>query len=215
MIGPADRDRLAILVHEVRSPVAALVAIGEAFRDAEPPARRTLVPLAIAACAGIERIVSDATVDSVVREPVDVGGLVEERVRAATLRGEDVRVELEPDLPRVDADPQRLRQALDNLISNAVTHAGGQDVIVAARSGDGAVLVSVSDRGPGIPAEEQRRIFEAGVRLDLTRPGSGLGLALARSIAEAHGGALAVDSQPGEGATFTLTLPLEPAGASD
>lgn len=213
MIGPADRNRLAVLVHEVRSPVAALAAIGEAYGDADLAERRALVPLAIAACAGVERIVSDATFDSVLREPVDVGGLVEECVRAATLRGDDVRADVELDLPRIHADPHRLRQALDNLISNAVTHAAERDVLVTARSGDGAVVVSVSDRGPGIPLGEQRRIFEAGVRLDVTRPGSGLGLALARSIAEAHGGALAVDSEPGQGATFRLTLPLE-LGAS-
>jgi signal transduction histidine kinase len=206
----ADHERLAILVHEVRSPVAALAAIAQAYRDADLPARRSLAALAVAACSGIERVVSDATVDSVVRQRVDVARLVEGSVAAAVLRGGKVRAEVERDLPPVDVDPFRLRQALDNLVSNALTHgATGGEVIVALRSGGGVLVLSVSDGGPGISAEEQERIFEAGVRLDPARPGSGLGLAVARAIAEAHGGRLGVESGPEGGATFTLTLPLE------
>ncbi len=70
------------------------------------------------------------------------------------------------------------------------------------------MLLSVADHGPGIPFDEQERIFEAGVRLDSGQPGSGLGLAVARAIAEAHGGTLTIDSVPGEGATFTIALPV-------
>ena len=208
MTASADRERLAILVHEVRSPVAALGAIAEAYPDAEPSARRRLVALAAAACASIERVVSDAAVTSVVLEHVDVGQLVERCVSSAALDGGNVRAEVEPELPRVEADPLRLRQAIDNLIANALTHAPDGDVLVEARSGKSAVVVSVTDAGAGIPPHEQERIFQAGVRLDRTRPGSGLGLAISRAIAEAHGGALAVDSAPGRGATFTLTIPL-------
>lgn len=205
-----DHDRLAILVHEVRSPVAALAAIAQAYRAADLPARRSLAALAVAACSGIERVVSDARIDSVVRERVDVARLVEESVAAAVLRGGNVRAEIERELAPADIDPFRLRQALDNLVSNALTHAAtGEAVVVGARSGDGVLVVSVSDRGPGIPAEDRERIFEAGVRLDPARPGSGLGLAVARAIAEAHGGTLGVESGPEGGATFTITLPVE------
>ncbi len=70
------------------------------------------------------------------------------------------------------------------------------------------VLLSSTDRGPGIPIGEQERIFEPGVRLDRERSGSGLGLAIARAIAESHGGTLTVESVPGEGATFTIALPV-------
>ena len=72
----------------------------------------------------------------------------------------------------------------------------------------GNVLLAVEDHGPGIPADEQERIFDAGVRLDTRRPGTGLGLAVVRAIAEAHRGALSVQSTPGRGAMFTLQLPL-------
>jgi signal transduction histidine kinase len=207
----ADRERLAVLVHEVRSPVAALAAVAEAYRRADGAARRQLAALAVAACSGIERVVSDSRLDSIVLEAVDVGRLVEEAVAAAALQGGDVRAEVERETQVVAADRLRLRQAIDNLISNALTHAASGGVLVGVRSAKGALVVFVTDRGPGIPAGEQERIFEAGVRLDAARPGSGLGLALARAIAQAHGGTLTVDSEVGRGATFALTLPL--AGA--
>jgi two-component system, OmpR family, sensor kinase len=209
MTGTDDRERLAVLVHEVRSPVAALVAVAEAYRRADGAARRQLAALAVAACAGIERVVSDTRLDSIVRESVDVGRLVEQSVAAAALQGGNVRAEVEPEPPVIDGDRLRLRQAIDNLISNALTHAGSGGVLVGVRSGAGVLVVSVADSGPGIPVEEQERIFEAGVRLDTTRPGAGLGLALARALAEAHGGTLAVESSPGQGTTFALTLPLD------
>jgi signal transduction histidine kinase len=207
----ADRERLAVLVHEVRSPVAALAAVAEAYRRADGAARRQLAALAVAACSGIERVVSDSRLDSIVLEAVDVGRLVEEAVAAAALQGGDVRAEIERETQVVAADRLRLRQAIDNLISNALTHAASGGVLVGVRSAKGVLVVFVTDRGPGIPAGEQERIFEAGVRLDAARPGSGLGLALARAIAQAHGGTLTVDSEVGRGATFALTLPL--AGA--
>jgi signal transduction histidine kinase len=85
-------------------------------------------------------------------------------------------------------------------------------VRVATRSRNGRVEVSVSDRGPGIPSEQQRLIFEKFGRAklgDKTKPGTGLGLFIARSIAEAHGGEILVESTPDHGATFILSLPLE------
>ena len=210
MSARSDGDRLAFLVHEVRSPVAALSAIAEALagRDLDEGTQRELAGLALAACRGIERVVGDAAVGSVRLEEVDVGRLVRESVAAAVLGGASVRASVAAGLPRIDADPLRLRQALDNLVANAVTHSPpGGEVVVSARVGEGEILLSVSDKGGGIPVEEQERILEPGVRLDTSRPGSGLGLAVARAIAEAHGGTLTVESVPGRGATFTLALP--------
>ena len=208
MTSSVDRDRLAVLVHEVRSPVAALAAIAEAYRGADGAARRSLVALALAACSGIGRLINDLQVDSVARERVDVGRVAQEAARAAVLAGGVVRTEIEPALPEVDVDPHRLRQAIDNLLTNALRHAPDGDVLVTVRSDAEALVVSVADAGPGIPADQLGRIFEAGVRLDAARPGSGLGLSIVRSIAEAHGGAVAVESGSGEGATFTIRLPL-------
>jgi len=208
---PSDRDRLTFLVHEVRSPVAALSAIAEALADGDldEGTQRELAGLALAACRGIERVVGDAAVGSVRLEEVDVGRLVRESVTATALGGASVRASVAEDLPLIEADPLRLRQALDNLVANAVTHSPpGGEVVVSVLVSGGEILLSVSDKGAGIPIEEQERIFEPGVRLATARPGSGIGLAVARAIAEAHGGTLTVESAPGEGATFTLVLPL-------
>ncbi|MEX0850392.1 MAG: ATP-binding protein [Gaiellaceae bacterium] len=211
MTAQADRERLAILVHEVRSSVAALAAIAEIYSDPslDLAERRSLATLSVDACRAIERVVTDATVASVRLGEVDIARLVAETVGAAILRGGNVRAVVDPGLPFVEADPLRVKQALDNLVSNALTYSGAaHEVVVSADEGDGHVRLSVSDEGEGIPIEEQERIFEAGVRLDVRRPGSGLGLAVARAVAKAHGGELTLESAPGEGATFTLALPF-------
>ena len=104
---------------------------------------------------------------------------------------------------------------MGNLIDNAVKYsAAGDTVEIAASALNGRVVVEVHDRGPGIPREQQRLIFEKFGRATggTAKPGTGLGLFIARSIAEAHGGTLEVQSLPGQGATFTLELPVEPAG---
>ena len=200
-------ERLATLAHEVRSPVAALGTIAEAAR-ADDPGLTTLMALATAACRSIERLVRDAAVASVELEDVDAGALVRDVVATAELRGARVRASTQGPV-RLRADPWRLRQALDNLVANALIHAPADDeVVVGAALEGGLVLLSVSDRGDGIPPEEQARIFERGVRLAETRPGSGLGLAITKAIAEAHGGTLSVQSEPGRGSTFTIALPV-------
>jgi two-component system sensor histidine kinase BaeS len=213
MTDDLDRERLAVLVHEVRSPVAALSAIAEAVAEADfdAVARAELVGLVLAACRGIERIVADVAVVSIRLEEVDLRELVADSVAAARLRGAPVHASVADDLPLLEADPARLHQALDNLIANAVTHGAPSDVVVVGSATDNAVLISVSDRGAGIPLEDQARIFEAGVRLGSGASGMGLGLALTRAIVEGHGGTLAVASAPGEGATFTIELPRTPS----
>lgn len=207
----ADNQRLAVLVHEVRSPVAALSAIAETYADEslERLARLELARLAISACRGIERVVVDAAVASVRLQQIDVGTLVRQVVAAGSLDGASVESRIADDLPPIAADPLRLRQALDNLVVNALTHAGlGAEVIVRAVMHETDVLISVSDTGPGVPVDDQDRIFETGVRLEPSRSGSGLGLAIARAIVEAHGGQLTLTSNSVEGATFTIALPV-------
>jgi signal transduction histidine kinase len=208
---PADRKRLALLVHEVRSPVAALAALAEAWRSAQldRDGRRSLARLAIAACRGIERLVADAAVASIRLEEVDPGELVAEAAEAARLHGARVEATAEPGLPTIQADPVRVRQALDNLVANALTHASSAEpVLVGARVEGGELLLSVTDAGAGIAFDEHSRIFDPGVRLDVSRPGSGLGLAVVRAIADAHGADLRLASVPGRGSTFTLAFAL-------
>jgi two-component system, OmpR family, sensor histidine kinase KdpD len=204
-----DSERFAVLVHEVRSPVAALSAIAETIGqpNLDDEARAELVRLAVAACRGIERIVADGVV-SVRLEAVDLSALVVDAVAAARLRGAVVETAIAADIPRVDADASRLRQALDNLLANAATHGDGAGVVVSAMGCGDVVRIAVADQGPGVPDAERQRIFEAGVRLEDRTPGSGLGLAVTRAVVEAHGGRLVLSSSEGRGATFTIELPV-------
>jgi signal transduction histidine kinase len=115
-------------------------------------------------------------------------------------------------LPFLRGDRTRLRQVLANLIENAVKWSdAGEPVDVEAYALNGRVVVAVRDNGPGIARDEQTVIFEKFGRAagGTGRSGTGLGLFIARSIAEAHGGTVDVRSVPGEGATFMLALPTK------
>jgi two-component system OmpR family sensor kinase len=115
----------------------------------------------------------------------------------------------------IEADPQRLTQAWLNLVMNAVQHTepGGR-ISIGALVADGDALLWVSDDGPGVPLDEQEHIFERfGRGRDTTvarREGTGLGLAIVRAIARAHRGDVYVDSRPGHGARFTISVPVCP-----
>ncbi len=153
-----------------------------------------------------------------------VGDLVDTALasfEAQRLQGPPVEVvrDVSPDLPDVAIDLPAMSEALLNLLHNAYKFTGPQKRIeVRARSEGQTIAIAVQDNGPGIPLPEQQRIFEKFYRSEaLANPaieGSGLGLAIVQHIASAHGGAVTVESEPGQGATFTLYLPaLPPAGA--
>jgi len=153
-----------------------------------------------------------ADVAAVVRDVVDAYRFPIEQ------QGFALDLDLAEGLPELDIDPEALSQALINLVNNAIKYSSGEKRIrISARQERDRVLVSVTDRGIGIPKAEQRRIFEKFYRVETslvhTTKGSGLGLALVQHIAEAHGGRVEVVSAPGEGSTFTLVLPATPAGA--
>jgi signal transduction histidine kinase len=210
MSAALDAERLAVLVHEVRSPVAALSAIAETIADPQldTSARSELVRLAISAGESVQRIVTDVAVASIRFEQIAPGSLVRDAAAAALLRGVRIEVDITAELPLIQGDPQRLRQALDNLIANAVVHSGSDGAVVIRGMADESLRISVSDAGVGIPPEEQERIFDIGVRVGGDAGGLGIGLALTRAIVEGHGGTLGVASTPGEGASFTIVLPL-------
>jgi two-component system sensor histidine kinase BaeS len=197
----------------LRSPVAALRAIADAYPDADDATRRRLLELAGTAVASLERLLADTATESFRLERFDVGRLAAEVAEMAALGGAAIVSGSEPGLV-VAGDPGRLRQALDNLVANAIGHSpAGGTVTVTARSLGESVVVSVTDEGEGIASDDVARVFEPGVRLTTARPGSGLGLAVVRTIAHAHGGSVEVESSPGRGATFRLVLPV--ASASD
>jgi signal transduction histidine kinase len=201
------RSSLAVLAHEIRSPVAALTAIAGAYRAADRTKRLQLVALAVAAVDSIERLLADPLLISHRTERLDAGVLAAAAAAAAALGGAPVVATVEHDLV-VDGDRARLRQALDNLVANALVHGpAGSVVRVDAYAAGGAVVLAVTDEGGGIEAAEVARIFEPGVRLDPERPGSGLGLAVVREVAASHGGTVEVESSPGRGSAFRLVLP--------
>jgi signal transduction histidine kinase len=141
-------------------------------------------------------------------------GVVMVRERASK-SGVELSLELSPAIDLVSGDERRLRQVVFNLLSNAVkfTPEGGSVLVATERTG-GEAQVSVTDTGPGIAPEDQERIFEEFQQTDVgskQREGTGLGLALSRSLVELHGGRIWVESAPGHGSRFVFTLPLEEA----
>jgi signal transduction histidine kinase len=150
------------------------------------------------------------------KRPLDLGALVQETVSMFELlageTGVRLHAEVEAGLPRILADPVRIRQVLHNLLGNALrhTHAGGA-ITVAAKAEDGGVSLTVQDDGDGIDSQHIGHVFDRFYRTDPSRSretgGSGLGLAIARAVVEAHGGRLGVASAGvGQGSTFTVWL---------
>ena len=171
----------------------------------------------------VEQSLQYAGIHSGLRRPanssIDLRRLVEEVIDARREQlaraGFELKVELAPDLPPVSGDRELLRTAFDNLLSNAQKHAGrGHWVRMTASfaAEHKEVRVSVEDHGAGIDPADRAEIFEPFCRgraaVEAQIPGSGLGLSLARSAAEAHRGTVTVESEPGRGSTFTLHLPV-------
>jgi two-component system phosphate regulon sensor histidine kinase PhoR len=161
---------------------------------------------------------AEGQLDDVIERALDV---CRYRVEKEKMR---LRTEIEPGLPAIRMDENAMTLVLLNLIDNAVKYApDGKEVDVRLGRTPGGVTLSVSDRGPGIPLDEQPRIFERFYRARTARErnvrGSGIGLALVKHIVEAHGGRVTVVSQPGQGALFTVVLPAAPvvvtAGTSE
>ena len=148
--------------------------------------------------------------------PTNVGRIVSDVLEAYRFQieqqGFELTVDVEPDLPEVEADSEALGQALLNLVNNAIKYSReNKSLALAVRGAGERVLISVTDRGIGVPKAEQRKIFEKFYRGEASlvheTKGSGLGLSLVEHIMEAHGGSVEVESTPGKGSTFTLVLP--------
>ena len=216
-------DFVSLVSHELRSPMAAVIGsartLQQRWRELRPEQREAFLAVIADETTRLAALVGDVLDTSRIEagtfsyhfSDVDLAEVVRDSVAAAELGQDEVRLtaDLAPSLPGVRGDADRLRQLVDNLISNAIKYSdSGGEVMVEARADDGEVIVRVRDVGPGILPEHHAQIFEKFGRVaGSAKPGTGLGLFLSRSFAEAHGGSLAVDSRPGEGATFTLRLP--------
>jgi PAS domain S-box-containing protein len=156
------------------------------------------------------------------QEVVQVEQIVAEAVEAAKFQAESCGVTVQAEMPSLDrpvlGNPLRLRQVLDNLIGNALKYTPtGGSVTVRAWEEEDWITVTVQDNGVGIPREALPRIFEKFYRTPQPGPtrvaGTGLGLAIVKAVVEQHGGQVWVESEVGEGSTFSFTLPCAPAGS--
>lgn len=219
-------DFVSLVSHELRSPMAAVIGaartLHERWRTLSPDQREAFLALIADETNRLAILIGDVLHTSQIEagtfsysfSDVDLSRLVEDAVSTAAIGQDEVRItaSVSSSLPNIRADRERLRQVLGNLIENAIKYSpAGGEVEVRAHPEDGRVKISVVDRGPGIPHDQQRLIFEKFGRADVaggSKPGTGLGLFIARSIAEAHGGTIDVHSTPNAGSTFTLTLPV-------
>ena len=216
------RQMTADIAHDLRTPLSVILGYSEALADGKLPGTPETYDAMHRQAQHLNRLIedlrtlslADAGQLSLVRRPVEPRGLLEHTalayLPAAEARG--VRLTLESiDAPPIMVDPDRILQVLGNVVSNAIRHTpeGGNVVLSAVRDGRYAVL-RVRDSGPGIPAEDLPHIFDRFYRGDKMRSpdgASGLGLAIARSLVEAHEGRIAVENAPG-GALFAIFLPL-------
>ncbi|HEV8280763.1 MAG TPA: HAMP domain-containing sensor histidine kinase, partial [Candidatus Limnocylindrales bacterium] len=154
----------------------------------------------------------DADAEQVALEKVDLGRLVE-TVRASRSPGSRFVPLASPVV--VDADPRRLERILGNFLDNAKEHAGDADVEIAIEPTDEDIVISVSDRGPGVPADRLEMIFDRFTKIDPSRSGgsSGLGLAIAAEHAALMGGYLQAMNREGGGLRLELVLPRDVAGS--
>jgi signal transduction histidine kinase len=207
--------------HELRTPLAVLQGNLEGMLDGVYPRDDTHLVAVLEETQLLARLIEDLHTMTqaeslelkLARTPTDlaeVAGDVIASFRAqAEAAGVALRLLAELDLPRADVDPERIRQVLNNLLSNALryTPRGGTVRVRCRVDGSGQIVLSIEDTGRGIPPEQLPHVFDRFYKSKDSR-GTGLGLAIAKSLITAHGGKIAVQSVPGEGTTIRVTLPL-------
>jgi two-component system sensor histidine kinase KdpD len=215
---------LSSVSHDLRTPLAAITGAVSALRDeasgAGAPERAELLATIAEEAGRLERLLANlldmTRLESGGLEPKREWVPLEEIVGAALgrlekqLDGREVRTEIPPDLPLAFGDPLLLEQLVLNLLENAAKHTPpGTPIEIRAAAADGVLELEVADRGGGLAPGDETRIFEKfqrGARSGLG--GVGLGLAICRGIASAHGGSIRAENRPGGGAVFRLVLPL-------
>ena len=158
---------------------------------------------------------------SVSPEPAAAASLIEQTIdtfrAVAEARSVTIQSSAPPGLPAIAADPRRFQQILGNLVKNAIAFSpAGGTVMIQAKPQPGEVLVGVTDNGPGMPPEDRELVFRRFWRNQSSgSKGSGLGLFIAKTLVEKHGGRIGVDSEPGKGSTFGFTMPVAPSTNSE
>jgi signal transduction histidine kinase len=213
--------------HELRSPLTSVQGFAELLlleREKLSPKQAETVEVILDNTRHLVRLLndlldlarSDAGRLTIKAEPTEAAGLIEDAARTMRAqfdaRRQQVNMEIESGLPRIEADRDRIRQVLVNLLTNANEYCPeGAGIEVKAHSADADLEIEVIDDGPGIPAEQLEHIFERFTRGDAGETqrvgGTGLGLAISKSLVELHGGTIEAESIPGAGSTFRVRLP--------
>ena len=218
----ARRQMTADIAHDLRSPLSVLSGYAEALSDGKLTGTSEIYDILHQETNHLSRLVEDLRLLSLadagelqlLLQTISPQALLERTATrhavAAQQHAINLRVAVASNLPEVNVDVERMSQVLDNLILNAFRYTlGGGEVVLAGDMADGHVRLQIRDSGSGISPEDLPHIFDRFYRGDKARRDSsesGLGLAIAKSIVEAHGGQIGVESQPGQGAVFTITL---------
>jgi len=213
------RRFLADVTHELRTPLAVLQSGIEAQVDGIHPRDDRHLGSLLEETQLLGRLIDDlhtlALADAgrlnLHYEPTSPAALVEDAITSqaalAGRRGITIAADTAGGLPEIEADPTRLRQVLANLLSNAIRHSPeGSDVRVHVAPTEGAVRFTVSDAGPGLPADRLAQLFDRAVPAADSQ-GSGLGLSIARDLVHAHGGSISAANRPGRGLAVTFEVP--------
>ncbi len=220
------RELIGNISHEFRTPLAGIKAMVETLQGGavdDKKAARDFLTRIDGEVDRLTQLVAELTELSRIetgkaelkQEPVDLNHLVEEIVSQLSPQAERQKLTIEKklaaDLPPVTADKARVRQVISNLVHNAIkfTPEGGK-ITITTRALGGAVGVDIADTGIGIPEEDLPHVFERFYKGDKARAeaGTGMGLAIAKHVVEAHGGTIRVESEEGKGSTFSFSLPL-------
>ncbi len=218
---------LDALAHEFKTPITSIKAVTTDLLDSSTglqQQQRELVSIADEGADRLSHLVTEATQLARIeggkfhinREVHFPSSLIAAAIRQMKpmLEGREVHVDAPDDLPLVLVDADLIEIVLRQLLDNAAKYSVPAGAItIGAKAGEGAVVIRVEDQGPGIPEEEQARIFEKFYRSAKERSqvkGTGMGLAIAREIVHAHGGEIGLKSSPGQGSEFYFSLPIAP-----
>jgi two-component system sensor histidine kinase KdpD len=219
---------LDAIAHEFNTPLTSIKAAASAMFDEDAAGQMELASIIEEETDRLSSLVTEAIQMARIeagevrlqKQPQDVAGLVSAALRklGLSLKDREVRVELPESLPTVLVDAELAGLAIRQLVSNALKYSDPESpILVRARAEEGCVVISVKDHGPGIPERELARIFERFYRTADSSgriPGTGMGLTIAREIAQAHGGKIWAESQVGQGSEFSLALPCVDGGGT-
>jgi two-component system, OmpR family, sensor histidine kinase KdpD len=206
------------LAHDIKTPLTSIKAAVTSLLGGAEPSQRELLTIIDEEADRLNllsaEVVAMARIEAgklhLEKRPVAAAEIVSNALSALPADARPVTVNVAPDLPLVDADPEFAAQVVKQLVENALKYSpGGSPVVISAERRDARIVIGVGDQGPGIEENERARIFDKffrGRRHRFDTKGTGMGLAIAKGIVEAHGGRIWVESEPGQGSVFYFAL---------